>query len=207
MAIVFPINPNDNDTFTAANGSTYIYNAAKSLWAVQTTASAAIAASIGDTAPSNPVEGQQWFNTSTLKTYVYYDGQWLISNPIGLQGPPGQDGADGADGISDDPNTLSLYQSGTLSITDGTARWYAPANIEINKVTARLVTAATGDTTIVINKNDIAERTISIPSGTFITVDNTPFTLNEGDYFTTDITDAGTTPGEDLYIQMIYSYT
>jgi len=30
-----------------------------------------------DTAPSSPSVGDQWFNSSTGKTYVYYDGYWV----------------------------------------------------------------------------------------------------------------------------------
>jgi hypothetical protein len=30
-----------------------------------------------DTAPSSPSVGDQWFNSSTGKTYVYYDGYWI----------------------------------------------------------------------------------------------------------------------------------
>ena len=48
---------------------------------------------VSDTAPSSPSSGDLWFNSTSLKTFVYYaDGsssQWLPSNPVGLRGPAG----------------------------------------------------------------------------------------------------------------------
>lgn len=34
-------------------------------------------ASISETPPSTPTEGQVWFNSNTAKTYVYYDSAWI----------------------------------------------------------------------------------------------------------------------------------
>jgi hypothetical protein len=41
---------------------------------------------VGETAPANPKQGQQWFRSSTGKLYVYYDdgagaAQWVVANP------------------------------------------------------------------------------------------------------------------------------
>lgn len=51
---------------------------------------------IADTAPNSPTAGDLWFNSTSLKTFVYYnDGsssQWLPSNPVGLRGPTGNAG-------------------------------------------------------------------------------------------------------------------
>lgn len=51
---------------------------------------------IADTAPNSPTAGDLWFNSASLKTFVYYnDGsssQWLPSNPVGLRGPTGNAG-------------------------------------------------------------------------------------------------------------------
>ena len=55
-----------------------------------------------DTPPANPSAGDLWFNSSTLKTYVYYnDGttsQWVVTNAVGTPGPQGPAGADGTNG-------------------------------------------------------------------------------------------------------------
>lgn len=54
---------------------------------------------VSDTAPSSPSAGDLWFDSTVLRTYVYYnDGtssQWVLSNPIGLKGPAGDAGAAG----------------------------------------------------------------------------------------------------------------
>ena len=53
--------------------------------------------SVSDTAPSNPNDGDLWFNSSKLKTYVYYnDGdtsQWVVANSTGPAGASGSDGS------------------------------------------------------------------------------------------------------------------
>jgi hypothetical protein len=108
-AIVFPANPSNAQTFTASNGTTYVYNSASGYWGVQVTAGNG-AVSISDTAPSNPVTGQQWFNSTTLRTYIYYNSQWIISNPVGLQGATGASG--GAASVTVYADTASLPLSG-----------------------------------------------------------------------------------------------
>jgi len=66
----------------------------------------------GETYPNpTPEEGDAWFNTINLKTYIYYDGFWVevaandagatgpagpaVTGPIGPQGPTGPAGAEG----------------------------------------------------------------------------------------------------------------
>ena len=39
-----------------------------------------------DSAPSNPSEGDLWFNSTLLETYVYYNSVWVLSNPSGSGG-------------------------------------------------------------------------------------------------------------------------
>ena len=39
--------------------------------------------SVSTTAPNSPTEGDMWFNSELLETYIYYNSQWVISNPSG----------------------------------------------------------------------------------------------------------------------------
>ena len=36
-----------------------------------------MAASVGDSAPASPVNGQIWFDSANASTNVYYDSQWV----------------------------------------------------------------------------------------------------------------------------------
>ena len=48
---------------------------------------------------------------------------------------------------------VSLVQEGELLVTTGTKRWYAPRNIVVNKIIARVDTVASGSSiNITINK-------------------------------------------------------
>ena len=39
--------------------------------------------SISDTAPVNPAVGDLWYDSTSGRTYIYYDGVWVDSNPTG----------------------------------------------------------------------------------------------------------------------------
>ena len=56
-------------------------------------------ATVSDTAPSNPRNGDFWFDSSTAKLYMRYEdgssNQWVS---LSVAGAAGADGADGADG-------------------------------------------------------------------------------------------------------------
>ena len=113
MAINFPDNPANNQTETLA-GKLYIYNSATTSWLLSTAGSdvaTAVAAlvdsdyvaarvesssvNVSDTAPTSPSDGDQWFNSTSLKMFVYYaDGsssQWVPASPQ-QAGPAGTDG-------------------------------------------------------------------------------------------------------------------
>jgi hypothetical protein len=84
-AIDFPNSPTVNQEFTA-NGRTWIWSG--TVWeskAVDTTVSRY---KVGDAAPSSPVNGDVWFNSTNARTYVYYDSFWVESNPA-LDGKSG----------------------------------------------------------------------------------------------------------------------
>lgn len=52
---------------------------------------------VSATAPTDPVEGDTWFNTTNAKSYVYYDGAW-VDVSVGSVGPTGPTGATGPTG-------------------------------------------------------------------------------------------------------------
>ena len=45
------------------------------------------------TAPSNPVEGNSYYNTTDKCTYIYQNGQWMLMVSDGADGHDGQDGS------------------------------------------------------------------------------------------------------------------
>ena len=109
MAINFPSNPNNGDTILVGNKN-YTFDSASGVWDASGSPY-----TVSETAPTNPNEGDMWFDPSVLETYVYYnDGtssQWVISNnsqgPAGPAGADGADGAAGADGV--DANVDPVY--------------------------------------------------------------------------------------------------
>ena len=96
MAIDFPDSPTNNQTFTSGN-NTWQWDG--TVWNI-VTASTPVNYVISDTAPSSPIEGSTWFDSSSSKMYIYYDSSWLetTSSIAGPTGPTGADGADGATG-------------------------------------------------------------------------------------------------------------
>jgi hypothetical protein len=52
---------------------------------------------VSPTAPTDPNEGDTWFNSTNAKSYVYYDDAW-IDVSVGSIGPAGPTGATGAVG-------------------------------------------------------------------------------------------------------------
>jgi hypothetical protein len=59
---------------TPANKQVLQYDSATSLWK-NATISAGV--TVSETAPSSPSTGDQWFNSGTGKSYVYYDSFWV----------------------------------------------------------------------------------------------------------------------------------
>lgn len=102
----------------------------------------------------------------------------------------------------------TLEQDGTLSVTTGTARWYAPRDIEITKIRPFVGTAPAGSSlNIRVNKNGSSIHTLSVSAGQNSATSNvsTPIEINEGDYLTVDITAVGSsTAGSDLKLIVRY---
>ena len=120
----------------------------------------------------------------------------------------GLDSADVVDIISNTIEHTQLNQSGTLKITTGTARWYAPKNINISKTTGSVSIAPAGSSLIAtLNKNGSTIDTLTIADSS-TTDENRGLSLavNSGDYLTVDITQVGSsTAGSDF--NLIVEYT
>lgn len=95
MPIDFPDSPSNNQTFTSGN-NTWQWDG--TAWNI-VTASTPLNYVISDTAPSSPIEGSTWFDSSSSKMYIYYDAQW-IETTTGIAGATGPTGATGADGAA-----------------------------------------------------------------------------------------------------------
>jgi hypothetical protein len=63
---------------------------------------------ISDTAPSDPVVGDEWFNSETGRLYAYYDSYW-IEIGASVSGQDGATGADGADGPAGPAGIVDNY--------------------------------------------------------------------------------------------------
>lgn len=97
-----------------ADGETLVYNSSTGRWE---NGAAGSSTTVSTTAPSSPAEGDNWFNSETGQSFIYYDSYWveLGVGPAGPQGPAGD-----PYGNIDGGNAASTY-GGLLSITGGSA--------------------------------------------------------------------------------------
>ncbi len=83
MAMNFPNSPSDGDTHEI-DGKTFIYNTTKGIWSIS---GAVQLISVSDNAPTSPLNGDMWFNSTDTNTYMWYsDGdsnQWIQLNGTG----------------------------------------------------------------------------------------------------------------------------
>ena len=102
--------------------------------------------------------------------------------------------------------SIQFNQEGTLSVTSGTARWYAPKDITINKIEGFLGTAGTGSaTTFATLINGTQNRTDSISaSSTTSSTTGLSISVTDGQYLTVDITAVGTSSA-DLSVRFYYT--
>ncbi len=88
----------------------------------------------GANPPSNPLSGQVWYNTTTGRAYIYYDGFWVEFSPgftgqqgaTGPAGPAGAQGPAGADGVSitslEVSSNITLESAHRYFVNTGSAR-------------------------------------------------------------------------------------
>ena len=143
MAINFPDSPSNGDTFTA-NGVVYTYNATQTLWKTSS-AGGGSSVTVSDTAPTSPSDGDMWYNSLSLKMFVYYnDGsssQWVPASPqqVGVAGADGDAGAAGAAGSATSYANLAGFPSsgntaGDLGFATDTKSVYIWDGTEWDKV-------------------------------------------------------------------------
>lgn len=87
-AIDFPNSPTLNQEFTSGS-RTWIWNG--TVWAAKVIDTSVSRYDVAEVAPSSPTAGDVWFNSNNARTYVYYDGTWVESNPS-LAGADGESG-------------------------------------------------------------------------------------------------------------------
>ena len=79
-------------------------------------------ATVSDTAPTDPRNGDFWFDSSTAKLYMRYEdgssNQWISLSATGADGTDGTDGADGADGTPTVYANTSVLPSSGNSVGD-----------------------------------------------------------------------------------------
>jgi len=107
------------------------------------------------------------------------------------------------------PLAINVHKIGSLEVSAGTKRWYAPFNLEVSKINAKLGGIADADVVADVKKNGSSAQTVTVSAGnTSGTVSNPTLTMAEGDYLTVDITNVGTSAiGSDLYLQFIHKRT
>lgn len=103
---------------------------------------------------------------------------------------------------------VQLVQSGILGVTTGAARWYAPDNATVTKITAVVGTSPEGQPlTVVINSDGTEQQQLRIAPGTSNITNSTAFDIDQFDYLTVDIKTVGTTTtGKDLNVQVFYTF-
>jgi hypothetical protein len=74
MPINFPDSPSVNDTHTVL-GKTWVWNG--TYWKLSGSSNRGISLQVSDTAPSDPVAGDMWYESDTGRTFTYYDGAWI----------------------------------------------------------------------------------------------------------------------------------
>ena len=84
MGFNFPSSPIEGAVYLTPNGKRYTFT--NGVWALATAPMPALAMTISDTPPSNPINGQLWWESDTGREFVWYvdadSAQW-----VQVQGP------------------------------------------------------------------------------------------------------------------------
>jgi hypothetical protein len=77
MPFDFPTSPSAGQEFTPSGGPTYVFQSPR--WLVKTVPSSA---SVSGTAPSSPVSGQLWWNSTKLDLNVWDGTAWKVVQAV-----------------------------------------------------------------------------------------------------------------------------
>ncbi len=143
-------------------------------------------------------------------SYFYANGTpYFNTGYTGSIGPIGYTGSAGVGGGGGGA-AMGLFTradiDGTLTVFNGTRKFYSYGNVTVSKIQWYVQTAPVGSAANVrINVNGSPVANLSLSSGSVYTIQsNLAIAINEGDYITTDITSIGSTfPGADGTIQLI----
>ena len=154
-----------------------------------------------DTAPTSPSDGDMWFNSTSLKMFVYYaDGsssQWVPASPQ-RAGPAGADGTDGAAAPNPSPTITSISPS-SYDGTDGTSITIIGTNFDIGSVVSFIDAGGNSinaSTTSIVSQAEL----IAVTPQAFTAADgplDVKVTINDGQNTTT--TDAIQTGGSPVW--------
>ncbi len=94
------------------------------------TVSASAGTVVSETAPTDPQEGDQWWDSTLGKDFIYYNGVWVEMipgaaggggmGPIGLTGPAGATGPQGASGATGPMPDLTTVTTHIIPSADNT---------------------------------------------------------------------------------------
>jgi hypothetical protein len=146
-------------------------------------------------------------STSTVTGALIVAGGAGIGKDLYVKGTIYQNGVAVATAAGSASGSITMYQSGYLTVTQGTQRWYAPYNLNVTAIKTKLGTAGSNANVITINKNAAPVTNITINGGaTSGTTYTTPLSMNEDDYLTVDVTPVTpqTTTATNLYVQFKY---
>ena len=127
MAMDFPNSPAVNDTFTVGDKT---WKWTGSVWEI--VASRPPMRTASDTPPASPIPSDEWFNSLTGRTYIWYDNYWIEQNTNSVVGASGLNGVASASAplvynstnnnisVQNDPKfTGRIRMTGTSSDTSG----------------------------------------------------------------------------------------
>jgi hypothetical protein len=152
----------------------------------------AITSIIGDVAPSNPVAGDQWWDSELGRSFTYFNGLWVETSPnvgaIGATGPAGAIGATGAtpnfsavaehilpsDNLTYDLGSTSsqwrsLYVGTSTIYLGGTALSITGGELRVNGNPIQVSSTDTGDVTFSTNVIEGTGYELGLSPGTQFT--------------------------------------
>ena len=149
---------------------------------------------VGDVAPANPVEGDQWWDSVLGRGFTFYNGLWIETSPnlgaIGATGPVGATGPAGAAGADGLPGPAGA--TGADGATGATGPQGATGPAGTNDYTPTTPSDWTGSPTVGTVTAGLDEL-----AGRITLVENTP-AVNTGDitFSGVKIIGAGTASGD-----------